>query len=97
MRVKYKICCLAYNVLHNKSPSYLSNMVKTYAPNRSLRSEGDNLLSKPKTTRKIGEQAFSFSAPQFWNLLPKHIRHAPSLDIFKSNLKTFLFNQERRK
>ena len=70
MRIKYKICCIVYNSLHGRSPDYLYNLINIYRPTRTLRSEGDNLLVKPRTARKIGEQAFSFSAPQFWNSLP---------------------------
>ena len=91
MRVRYKVCCLVFNILQGTSPSYLSDLVNIYKPTRCLRSESDNLLVKTKNARKIGEQSFTFSAPHFWNLLPKDIRHAPSLEVFKKRLKTYLF------
>jgi len=42
---------------------------------------------------KYGEAAFSISAVHDWNKLPQDIRSAPTVLIFKSKLKTFLFSQ----
>ena len=39
----------------------------------------------------IGDRAFSVAAPTLWNSLPKDIRDSPTLDIFKTALKTHLF------
>ncbi|KAF7648112.1 hypothetical protein LDENG_00161870, partial [Lucifuga dentata] len=46
----------------------------------------------PEVRTKHGEAAFSFSAPQVWNKLPEDLRSAPTLNSFKTRLKTFLFN-----
>ena len=47
----------------------------------------------PRTRTRYGDRAFSVIAPTIWNNLPTHIRDAPSLDSFKSLLKTHLFIQ----
>ena len=39
-----------------------------------------------------GEKCFQFAGPKEWNNLPLLIRESPSIYIFKSRLKTFLFN-----
>ena len=36
--------------------------------------------------------AFSVAGPTKWNRLPKHIRLAPTIEYFKSKLKTYLFD-----
>ena len=41
-----------------------------------------------------GERAFSFCGPKLWNDLPSSIKQATSADIFKKELKTFLFNKD---
>ena len=41
--------------------------------------------------KTYGERSFQHAAPKEWNNLPLDIRESPSLAIFKSRLKTFLF------
>ena len=51
------------------------------------------LLSVPKTKRKLrGDRAFAVAAIRMWNDLPLHIRQTTSLSVFKSLLKTHLFD-----
>ena len=90
-RIMYKVFCIVFNSLHSCSPLYISELIKVYQPTRNLRSTTDNLLVRPMTSRKIGQQSFAFSAPQYWNVLPKYIRNSPSIATFKKRLKTFLF------
>ena len=94
-RIKYKAACLCYHVITGTAPQYLSDIFQIYAPSRSLRSSADNrIFCIPKYKReKHGGRAFSSSAVHIWNSLPHHVRHSPSLHSFKSNLKTFLFQQ----
>ena len=91
-RIQYKLCMLIHKSIHLASPEYINELIKFYSPNRNLRSKSDyRILLKPKTLRKVGEQSFSFSAPQIWNSLPQSVRWIDSTDSFKSSLKTFLF------
>ena len=46
--------------------------------------------TKDKTT--YGDAAFSVAGPTKWNCLPGHIRLAPTIQCFKSKLKTYLFD-----
>ena len=49
-------------------------------------------LSCPvKPDRYVDVVSFQHAAPKEWNNLPLDIRDRPSLAIFKSRLKTFLF------
>ncbi len=91
-RIKFKIILLAWKALNDRAPHYLKEILSPYTPTRNLHSTNQLLLTVPKTTTSNGVHAFSVSAPTLWNSLPLHIRATKSLDIFKTLLKTHLFN-----
>jgi len=39
-----------------------------------------------------GDRAFSVAAPRLWNDLPLSVKSCPSLGVFQSALKTYLFS-----
>jgi len=39
----------------------------------------------------IGDRSFSVAAARAWNALPQHVRNAPSLLVFRRELRTVLF------
>ena len=45
-----------------------------------------------KAGKRPGEHAFSVVAPKLWNELPTHVKMAPTLDTFKSRLKTYFYS-----
>jgi hypothetical protein len=78
--------------------SYLANRkqqvyYKQLSNNYSLRSDELGLLHVPSThdRKSFGDRAFLKAGPTLWNLVPCEIRLSPSLDSFKTNLKTFLY------
>ena len=73
--------------------SYLCDCLQLYTPSRTLRSASDTLsLQIPRTRLStVGSRAFSVFRPSAWNDLRLPLRQKPSLDSFKSNLRTFLF------
>ena len=88
----YKILLMVFKCLHNLAPSYLSNLIIKYTPNRALRSSSKNLLVVPPSrTKGYGDRAFSVCGPKLWNNLPESLRHETKLELFKKNLKTYLF------
>ena len=46
-RIKFKIASLTFKVINFRKPSYLSELITSYQPSRTLRSSGVNLLSVP--------------------------------------------------
>lgn len=93
-RVKFKTLMLVYKAVNNMAPVYLQNLLCLHAPTRSLRSCDQKLLKVPFTTSSVIQtRAFSVAGPRLWNELPSAIRSAPSLSVFKSKLKTYLFVQ----
>ena len=92
-RINYKILFLAYKVQHGMAPPHLSSLLSPNKPGRSQRSEGKHLLTTPRYHLEgFGKRCFVHAASSFWNTLFISIKYAQSIDIFKSNLKTHLFN-----
>ena len=91
-RIDFKALLLVFKSLNGMGPSYLLDMFQRYAPTRSLRSMENNLLVIPKVKTKCGEAAFSSYAAKLWNQLPDDVKNAPTVDSFKSRLKTKLFS-----
>ena len=93
-RINYKVASMCYNSLTGSAPTYLTDLLHIYTPSRSLRSASDTRKLKLQLYKRKshGYRSFSCFGPQLWNSLPYHVRHSPSADTFKRNLKTHLFN-----
>ena len=93
-RVDFKILTLTYQAIDGSAPPYLTELLTPYMPRRSCRSENQRFLVTPSTHyKRVGDRAFSNSAPSLWNQLPLLIKNASSVDTFKKLLKTHLFKQ----
>ena len=91
-RIMFKILLFAYECFHDLAPSYLSELLTTYKPERNLRSSKKNLFIIPTVlTKTYGERSFAYAAPILWNSLPDSLRCINTIDHFKSALKTHLF------
>ena len=96
-RIHYKIATLAFRHFENSLPPYLSELLHTYQPSRTLRSSSEKLLKVPKTNLKsAGNRSFHFQAAKIWNSLPTHVRSSPSLSSFKKNLCVKTINNMNR-
>ena len=79
---------------YKTAPQYLCDLIMPYSNAGNLRSDNMLLIAPchPRTKLKsYGERSFQYAAPTEWNTLPLLIRESPSLDIFKTQLKMFLF------
>lgn len=93
-RIKFKLLLLTYKVLNGFAPSYLCDLIVPYKNQRNLRSNKQHLLKVPNSrTTTFGDRAFSVGAPRLWNTIPMDIKNAPSIDIFKKKIKTYLFKE----
>ncbi len=91
-RISFKLLCTTYKALNNLAPQYLTDQLEKYTPSRALRSADKQLLCIPKIrTQKYGARSFKYVALTQYNALPVMIRESPTLDTFKSRLKTFFF------
>ena len=92
-RVDFKILLITYKCRNDLAPKYLTELIKSADHLHSLRVSDDSSILHIDFTYSVtmGDRAFSVYAPKKWNKLPFSLRHAESLEIFKKNLKTYLF------
>jgi hypothetical protein len=94
-RIRFKIAVLVYKSLHGTAPSYFSNIFTplSITGRRVLRSTASSQLLVPRRRLStIGDRAFPVVGATVWNSLPFDVTSSSSLNIFRSRLKTFLFN-----
>ena len=91
-RVTYKVALLTHKVRATATAAYLSDLIQTHVPIRTLRSSDAPLLAIPRTRTELARRAFSVAAPSVWNSLPADIRLCESVPLFKRHLKTHLFS-----
>ena len=90
-RIHYKVILFIFRCLLNLAPSYLSELLKFYAPElENLRSSDKVFLDYSIPSTKYGERAFSVSGSVKWNSMPDDIRLLDDIGSFKSKLKTWL-------
>ena len=97
-RIEYKLLTLILKCVHDKAPTYLSELILRRVPSRpGLRSLNNISLFVPKTIsradKSTADRALSLSAPKLWNTLPSEIRNTRTIIDFKRKLKTFLFGK----
>ncbi len=90
-RITFKVLMFAYKTTSGSAPLYLSSLLQTYVPSRSLRSASERRITVPsqRGTKSLSH-TFSLTVPIWWTDLPNSIRAAESLPIFKKRLKTHL-------
>ena len=99
-RIQYKICYLISNIINERAPEYLANMVKKRSAKPhdgpELRADSDHTLLEEKQHTvhyKDHERRLSIAGPKLWNELPRKIREETSEVLFKGLLKTHLFRK----
>ena len=65
--VTYKVALLTYQVRTTATPTYLSELVQTYAPPRALHSSDAPMLVVPRIHTELARRAFSVAAPSTLN------------------------------
>ena len=89
-RIKFKVMLILYKSLKGNAP-YIKELVHSYQTRPGLRSASKQLLSVPRTNLSYGDRCFSVFACKSYNKLPLEIRNSPTVNSFKSRLKTYLF------
>ena len=95
-RIQFKLMTTAWKAINDQAPKYIQQLVQRKTrQNHNLRSNNKILLQEPvsQNKNKSEDRAFSFVAPKLWNKLPDFVRNAITLESFKTNLKTHLFQK----
>ena len=94
LRIKFKMLLTTYKCVHGLAPNYLCKLTVPKRRSRPLRITSRGYLEIPITGLKYYENRFfSFGAAKEWNKLPLEIRKSPSVELFKKQVKTHLFQQ----
>ena len=89
-RIIFKLCLMMHNANVGRSPHYIIDTLSPIAnvPNHErLHSSASSKYELPALRGKIGERAFSYSGPSFWNSLPRELTSIMDTRTFKSRLK----------
>ena len=88
--IEYKVSTLCYQCINSVAmPSYLCELLQTYKPTRTLRSQDSSLSVVTRfSLNTYGERSFSVFGPATWNSLPVHVRQSQCLVTSKRQLKT---------
>ena len=89
-RIVYKIVLLCH-------PTYLTNIITPYIPQRNLRSSNKHLLVVPSssTCTYMGiVRLHRSAAPILWNKLPDKLRAETDTGSFMKSLKIYLFSPQ---
>jgi len=89
--IQFKLCLMMYKAMHGLAPVYLSELCASSCVEGRSRSFARGDLVVQQTRTKFGGRAFVVAGPAAWNRLPCSVRNSPSLDSFKTVLKTFFF------
>ena len=89
-RIIFKIALMTYRTLATSNPPYLQHFLFRRHTS-GLRSSSTIQLHQPVHESSLINRGFSHASPAVWNALPPQVRDQPSLELFKSHLKTHLF------
>ena len=93
-RIIFKLCLMLHNAHVGRSPRYIIDTLSRRAnmANRGQhRSSASSKYELPALHLKIGEWAFSYSGPAFWNSLPSEMTSIRDTQTVKSRMKTHVF------
>jgi len=93
--IAFKQAVLLYKCLHGSIPAYLTDelcQVADVEARQRLRSSSSSLIVSCTRLPTVGDRAFPVATARVWNSLPDLVTSAPSVAVFRSRLKTHLFN-----
>ena len=93
-RIVFKVLTLTFKALSGECPAYLADLINVQQTRRTgLRSGDGKKLFERRCRWQWGDRSFVAAAPRLWNALPLALKESQSLQTFKKNLKSFLFEQ----
>ena len=88
-RIDFKIATLTYKAVHLKQPQCLAQHLKLKSMHVNTQINDQLLPQHPSVgTNSYGRHAFSYTAPTVWNKRPYRLSNAPSVTLFRKNMKT---------
>lgn len=97
VRRRYFGLCHLYKIIHGPAPQYLYQLLPAYVQQTTpypLRNIHD--FSIPRTSKNYVKLSFFWQYLLVWNSLDLNIRQAPSLSIFKNQIKSSTFSKPNK-
>ena len=85
-RIVFKIVLTVYKMLNGLCPPIIELNFKEGRSGELL------LLETPTFKTKYGKRLFAYNGPRLWNAIPLGIKISDNAEVFKKQLKTFLFS-----
>ena len=90
--ITYKIAVIMYKCVNGTAPKYLTDLAVTLHGRQLCSSSRRKLPVSRFKTALSHNSSFLSMDPQIWNSLPRSVTDAKDINMFKTNLKTFLFH-----
>ena len=95
-RIIFKVCLIAFKIVHKLSPDYLLDGFEIFEPTTSInlrigQGRDNHMLRYP--SMKFENKSLLSKLTFHWNRLPYNMRVIQSISNFKSQLKTHLFKK----
>ena len=87
-RVTFKVLLLVFKILNGLCSRNLELQYKAF----NGRDDDYLLLETPTFKTAYGKRVFAYNASRLWNALPGRIRAADTVEKFKKDVKTLLFD-----
>ena len=97
-RIVFKNATLVHQILHNRCPSYLTDLpglveFNTADSQRYQLTSLTRAAVVKRTRTHFGKRAFSVCGPHTWNCLPRAVRNIESYPAFRRAFKSHLFHR----
>ena len=94
-RVKYHTHVTMYKILNNMAPDYLRQLFQNVSEthDRAIRSADNELLTTSLCRTTYYEKSFTVAGAREWNSLPLNLRKLPTIQSFKTAVKSYLLNE----
>ena len=91
---KFRVAMLTYDTIKNNTNKFNTNILQLDSiHNHNTRSKSNNNCYIPQVRTRLGASSLNYKSPIIWNQVPIEIKNCLSLNIFKSNYRTYLMNK----
>ena len=93
-RIKFKACMIGFKIFNCQAPEYLIKDFSKFVPTSQMHlreGPGRDRFMFDVNFKESVNRVLSIEIKKQWNSIPLHIRKSPSIECFKSRLKTHFF------
>ena len=84
-----------YGIVNGKAPEYLCKQVQMVSEQHSHQTRGSSLACVVPRVNSFGITSFMYTGIKIWNNLPISLKKVKSKQLFKQEIKKYLFNKSK--